>query len=198
MTSSSSEETKHSEALRLNEDETLTGLRSGDQGVLDKVYKDNYRAIESMILKNSGSIDEAKDIFQDTMIVFLKNIAKADFKLTASISTYLYSISRRLWMKRLRETSKLTSTEEDGVEEAFDFELIYESADATLHEVVKLLEKSGKNCLEILKKIYLNDLSFDVIAGELGYASGQVVREQKYRCIKRVRKDIKELQLTLS
>lgn len=184
--------------MRLNEEDTLAGLKSGDQGILDKVYKDNYRTIESMILKNSGSVDEAKDIFQDTMMVFYRNVSKEGFQLTASISTYLYSISHRLWMKRLRETSKLSFSEEDGVVEAFDFELIYQSADATLNQVVKLLEKNGKNCLEILKKMYFNNLSFEAIASDLGYASGQVVREQKYRCIKRVREDIKELKLTLS
>lgn len=197
-TSSLSEEIKPPKTLRLNEDETLVGLKSGDQEVLDKVYKTNYATIEAMILKNSGSVDEAKDIFQDTMIVFYKNIAKEGFELSAAISTYLYSIGRRLWMKRLRETSKLTFSEEDSAIEAFDFELISKSGDETLHQVVELLKKNGKNCLEILKKIYFNNLSFDTIASDLGYASGQVVREQKYRCIKRVRQDIKELQLTLS
>lgn len=182
--------------MRLNEDETLAGLRAGDQGVLDSIYKTNYQVVEAMVLKNSGSVDEAKDVFQDTMLVFLKNIAKANFQLTAAIGTYLYSIAWRLWMKRLRQTSKLTNSEEDQVIEAFDFEIISKSPDDMLNQVVELLNRNGKNCLEILKKIYFNDLSFDEIAEELGYASGQVVREQKYRCIKRVRGEIKALKLT--
>ena len=181
--------------MNLKEIHQIKGLRSGDQEVLEEVYKKNYLSIERMVIKNSGSKDEAKDIYQDTMMIFYKNISKADFQLTASIGTYLYAISKRLWMSRLKEKSRLTHSEEDQVVDAFDFELVSQNPEETLLKVVDLLKKKGKNCLEILKRIYFNKESFDQIAEALGYASGQVVREQKYRCIKRVREEMKELKV---
>jgi RNA polymerase sigma factor (sigma-70 family) len=182
--------------LNLKDEDCIAGLRSGDQRILEEVYATNYLVIERMILKNSGSTDEAKDVFQDAMIVFYKNISRSDFELTASITTYLYAICRRLWMTKLKEKSKLTFEVQDNPVEAFDFELVTKNPDETMLKVVDLLKQKGKNCLEILKRIYFNKESFDFIASELGYASGQVVREQKYRCIKRVREGFKELHLT--
>lgn len=181
--------------MELSDETYLDGLKSGNQKLLNKVYSNNYPSIERMILKNSGSSDEAKDIFQDAMMVFYKNLSKEGFELTSSINTYIYAISRRLWLKRLKEKSKLSYDQEDSSIEAFDFELIAENPDEEMLQVVELLKQKGKNCLEILKRIYFNNQSFDHIAQELGYASGQVVREQKYRCIKRVREDLKGLEI---
>lgn len=183
--------------MQLSDETYLDGLKSGNQKLLNKIYASNYPVIEKMILKNSGSTDEAKDIFQDAMMVFYKNTAKESFELTASIGTYLYAISRRLWLKQLKEKSKLSYDQKDTVVEAFDFELISKNPDETMLKVVELLKKKGKNCLEILKRIYFNNQSFDHIASDLGYASGQVVREQKYRCIKRVREDLKASEVSM-
>ncbi len=182
--------------MELSETTYLEGLKSGNQELLNKVYSSNYPAIERMVLKNSGSSDEAKDVFQDAMLVFYKNISKEGFELTAAISTYIFAISRRLWLKRLKQKSKLSYDQEDASVEAFDFELISKNPDEIMLRVVELLKQRGKNCLDILKRIYFNNQSFDQIADALGYASGQVVREQKYRCIKRVREDLKGVELS--
>ncbi len=182
--------------MSLTDEARIIGLRSGDQTILEEIYESNYKSIERMVLKNSGNEDEAKDIFQDTMIIFYKNVTKPEFELKAKISTYLYAISRRLWLKRLREKSHLTFSEADGQIDAFDFELVSKNPNDTMMKVVELLKEGGKNCLEILKRIYFHKQSFEYIADELGYASGQVVREQKYRCIKRVRKGIESLKLS--
>lgn len=182
--------------MELSETTYLEGLKSGNQELLNKVYSSNYPAIERMVLKNSGSSDEAKDVFQDAMLVFYKNISKEGFELTAAISTYIFAISRRVWLKRLKQKSKLSYDQEDTSVEAFDFELISKNPDEIMLRVVELLKQKGKNCLDILKRIYFNNQSFDQIADALGYASGQVVREQKYRCIKRVREDLKGVELS--
>lgn len=183
--------------LQLIDQTYLNGLKSGNQELLNKVYSSNYPVIERMILKNSGSTDEAKDVFQDAMMVFYKNLSKEGFSLSASISTYIYAISRRLWLKRLKEKSKLSYEQEDAAIDAFDFELVSKNPNETMLQVVELLKTKGKNCLEILQRIYFNNQSFDFIATELGYASGQVVREQKYRCIKRVREDLKGMEVVI-
>ncbi|MFT6867476.1 MAG: RNA polymerase sigma factor (sigma-70 family) [Cyclobacteriaceae bacterium] len=182
--------------LLTNEEHLLVGLKSGDQKILKQVYESNYSAVEKMILKNSGTSDDAKDMFQDAMVIFYKNIQKSDFVLSSSIKTYLYAISWRLWMKKIREEKKLTITHKEEYIDAFDFELVSKDPDATLNGVVELLKQHGKNCLEILTRFYFNNQSFDFIASELGYASGQVVREQKYRCIKRVREGIKSSNMS--
>lgn len=170
----------------------VDALKSGDQKTLKSIYEGNYSYIENMVLKNSGSTDDAKDIYQEAMLIFYKNIVKPEFILSSTIKTYLYGISWRLWMKKISQRKELTINREEEYIDAFDFELVSKDPDETLNRVVELLKQHGKNCLEILTRIYFNKQSFDHVAEALGYASGQVVREQKYRCIKRVREGIKE------
>ena len=56
-------------------------------------------------MTNSGTEDDAKDIFQEALIVVFKNIReKADFKLESGFQTYIYSIARLLWLKHLRDS----------------------------------------------------------------------------------------------
>ncbi len=179
-----------------NEEKLIEGLRSGDQKILKEIYESNYPTVEKMILKNSGTNDDAKDIYQDAMVIFYNNVLKPQFILSSTVKTYLYAISWRLWMKKIREEKKLTITHKEEYIDAFDFELVSKDPDATLNGVVELLKQHGKNCLEILQRFYFNSQSFDQIASALGYASGQVVREQKYRCIKRVREGIKSSNMS--
>jgi RNA polymerase sigma factor (sigma-70 family) len=173
--------------------ELLANLKLDNQKAIKEIYRSNYSAVEAMILKNSGTKDDAKDVFQDAMIVLYKNVRKIDFELTSSIKTYLYSVSWRMWMQRIKKVKKmdqvLLSYDEQVEPVEFDFPL--EKPDNQLQSVIEILEKVGKNCLEILKRYYFNKEDFEVIAESLGYASGQVVREQKYRCIKRVREKMK-------
>ncbi|MEP4532711.1 MAG: sigma-70 family RNA polymerase sigma factor [Cyclobacteriaceae bacterium] len=174
----------------------VKALASGDQKALSEIYESNYSYIEKMILKNSGDVEDAKDIYQDAMLVFYKNAVKPEFRLTSTIKTYLYGISWRLWMKKLSQKKELTISHKEEYIDAFDFELVSKDADDTLNRIVNMLREHGKNCLEIMERFYFSKQSFDEIAEVLGYASGQVVREQKYRCIKRVREGIKTLKIS--
>src|SRR5690606_897349 len=65
-----------------------------------------FPTIRYLIKKNTGNDEDAEDIFQESLIVVLKNVQKDDFYLTCSFLTYLYSISRNLWMQKLKTKRK--------------------------------------------------------------------------------------------
>ena len=52
------------------EEEIINALRNGDERVLKTVYKQHYPQIANMVINNGGSVQEAKDIYQETIIVF--------------------------------------------------------------------------------------------------------------------------------
>src|SRR3978361_2309087 len=79
------------------------------------------------ILNNNGSYDEAKDIFQEAMIILYQKAKSDSFVLTSQIKTYVYSICRRLWLKRLHQIGKTTN----GVE---NIEAIPVEDDIEIHE----------------------------------------------------------------
>ena len=83
----------------MNDQEILVRLKQGDENTLDLLYKQHYRMIIKLIVKNNGSEEEAKDIYQESLIVLWQKAKSENFILTSKISTYLYSICLNLWRK---------------------------------------------------------------------------------------------------
>ena len=96
-----------------NEQDLLKGLAQGDKQTIEIIYKDHYNLIQSLILNNNGTADDAKDIFQEAMIVLYEKVRSGSFELNCQLKTYLYSVSKRLWLKKLSANNRFVST---GVE----------------------------------------------------------------------------------
>ena len=84
----------------------LTGLARNDKRCVEAIYKDNFNTIQALIINNNGSADDAKDVFQEAMIVLYEKTRSGNFELNCQIRTYLYSVCRRLWLKRLQQAKR--------------------------------------------------------------------------------------------
>ena len=89
-----------------NEKALLQGLARSDKKAIEIIYRENYNMVQSLIINNSGSTDDAKDIFQEAMIVLYEKVRSGTFELNCLIKTYVYSVSRRLWLKRLQQMNR--------------------------------------------------------------------------------------------
>ena len=49
-------------------------FKNNDEQVLKYLYVTNYAKIEKYVLSNSGTIDEAKDIYQEAFIAVWRNV----------------------------------------------------------------------------------------------------------------------------
>jgi DNA-directed RNA polymerase specialized sigma24 family protein len=52
-----------------SDQETFLGLKSKDNQAYEILYKFYYPSVKNFILKNNGTEDDAKDIFQETIII---------------------------------------------------------------------------------------------------------------------------------
>lgn len=177
----------------MTEEHIIRELRQGNSKVLKQVYV-HLNTITSYVMKNSGTAEDGHDVFQETVIVFYRNVVKPEFKLTSAIGTYLYAIGRRVWLNKLRANKmKLvdeTKVEERALIEAFEFELPEYASPDLGQKLNHLLDQLGETCKEILQLFYFKKLNLEAIKDKLAYGSSQVVRQQKYRCIKKVRDQI--------
>ncbi len=55
----------------MNEKEIFERICKGDEKALEFLYKKYYRMMTKLVITNSGTEDEARDIYQDALIVFL-------------------------------------------------------------------------------------------------------------------------------
>ena len=159
-----------------------------------KLYK-NYPQVEKLILSKGGSKEDAKDIFQEALIIFYEKVTNTEFKLTSAIGTYLYSVSRFLWKDELLKRKGKTAVDvsfEFSSEEETEFQLAIER-EAKFKQIESVLTQLGDKCLQLLKMFYYEDLSMSVIASKVGLKSEKIAKNQKYKCLERAKLKVSSL-----
>ncbi|MDD2791593.1 MAG: sigma-70 family RNA polymerase sigma factor [Sediminibacterium sp.] len=173
-----------------NEQALLKGLAHNDSKAIETIYKENFNMVQSFILNNNGSYDEARDIFQEAMIALYEKAQTESFVLTCQIKTYIYSICRRLWLKRLQQLGRYT-TQVDSMEET-----VAVSEDLEAHEkrnvefaiMDRALNSLGEPCKSLLEGYYLKKMDMNALAREFGYTNADNAKNQKYKCLMRLKK----------
>lgn len=171
------------ELIRKQEEEGIVdGLRTGKKKTLNRIYQDYFPLVKDHVVKNSGSEDDAKDVFQDAMMAIFQTVSDEDFALTCQFKTYLYAVSTKIWKKRLRDERsqnlKTTHTVAQIAQEEVD--------DAVLKmERYKFYQKKFKElsvkCQELLK-MFLNGVDLKRITEHFGFASVSYTKKRKFQC----------------
>ncbi len=162
---------------------------------LQNLYKDNRPKIMKMVMNNSGTYDDACDVLQDGVIVVWKKFkGKNQSELTCSLSTYLYSVCRNIWLNELRKRNKsgLKLLNESITEQVPD----QDEMDAVMakEKMITLIEKGIKNlgdtCVRLLKMFYQNKESMNKISSELGLSNTNAAKTKKYKCIQQLKRKL--------
>lgn len=95
----------------------LEGLQNGDSESINTIYTLCFSHVQKMIQRNNGEADDAKDIFQDSLMALYRRLKEGDFSLTCKLSSYLLVVCRNLWRTRLRNNQMITTTENIGEEQ---------------------------------------------------------------------------------
>lgn len=174
----------------ISEKALLTGLARNDRKAVETIYRDNYNMIQVLIINNNGSADDAKDVFQEAMIVLYERARSGSFELNCQIRTYLYSVCRRLWLKRLQQLNRyspaidnLDSTVQvdDDIEE-------HENRNTEFEVMEKAIASLGEPCKSLLEAYYLEKRTMQEIAAGFGYTNADNAKNQKYKCLMRLKK----------
>jgi RNA polymerase sigma factor (sigma-70 family) len=172
------------------DDEIVLALKQGDDKALNLLYRTYFPMVLHFIASNSGSEQEAKDIYQEAVIVLYENLQTPNFELTCKIKTYIYSVCRRLWLKKLAEKSKYVGKIED-----FESFIPFVKEDADIEEkdmqykvMKQALEKLGEPCRTILEDFFIRNFTMQQITEKMGYTNTDNAKNQKYKCLMRLKK----------
>jgi RNA polymerase sigma factor (sigma-70 family) len=171
----------------MNDQEILVRLKQGDENTLDLLYKQNYRMMIKLIVKNNGSEEEAKDIYQESLIVLWQKIRDPNFILTSKISTYLYSICLNLWRKELERKKRFSYEIKEEVD------IIDMDRDERIKIINKCIQQLGETCRDVLTYYYFDRLSMVEIAEKMGFANSDTSKTKKYKCKKELDLLVKSL-----
>ena len=146
--------------------------------------------IQSLIVNNNGTADDARDIFQEAMVVLFEKVRTGSFELNCQLKTYLYSVSKRLWLKRLQQNNRLFTQEVDLETTVQVDEEIgqHEKRDAEFELMSQAIQRLGEPCKSLLEAYYLRKMNMQDIALQFGYTNSDNAKNQKYKCLMRLKK----------
>ena len=171
--------------MRTDDVNLIHRLRNGRKQTLQFIYEQFFPLISDHVIRNSGSVEDAKDVFQDTIMAVFQNISDEDFALTCQFKTYLYAVGKRIWLKRLRDVPVYEKSDldyqgisPDEIEEAV---LKVERYRFYSHKFSQLSQK----CQELLT-MFLNGIEMKSIARHFGFASISYTKKRKFQCKERL------------
>jgi len=172
-----------------NERELLKGLAKSDKKAVETIYKENFNMVQSLIINNNGTVEDARDTFQEAMIVLFEKARSGTFELNCQLKTYVYSVCRRIWLKRLQQLNRY-------VNEMEGFETVPVEEDIEEHEKryeeFQLMEKTinnlGEPCKGLIEAYYIQKKNMQEIANQFGYTNADNAKNQKYKCLMRLKK----------
>jgi RNA polymerase sigma factor (sigma-70 family) len=169
----------------MNDAEIVELIKQGDEHAIEHLYRKHYRMMARLITRNSGTEDDAKDVFQDALIILWEKIRTQKFELSSKLSTYLYSVCQNLWHKELNRKQRFVSQEHD----------VPQLPDNDRQERIAIVDKCllqlKPDCRQILMYYYFDQLPMTEIATKMAFANADSAKTKKYKCKQELDKLIK-------
>jgi RNA polymerase sigma factor (sigma-70 family) len=171
--------------------ELVQNLRSGNRAndSIAFIYRHHFETLSWFIMNNSGSRQDAEDIFQEVVVNFIEMVRLDKFRGESTVKTILFSMNRNLWLNELKRRGRAGARElnyergQDRVEADASAQIVEREARA---QMMKIMDDLGETCKKILLMFYYENLSMKDILARLDYENEQVVRNKKYKCLKQL------------
>lgn len=181
----------------MNETKIVELIRSGRH---EKAFKKLYQLFpqfQKHILANSGSKEEALDIFQEALLVFYRRVNQGNLASDFSCEGYVITTGKLLWNNELRKKKVRTGDDKALGQLVHEDEIqSHLEKENKLKHIEKVLRKLGGKCRSILEQFYFRSMSMESIAKKFGFKTVDAAKVQKYRCLETARKMALEAQLS--
>lgn len=159
---------------------------------MEEFYIHSYPVVAKFVASMNGTPDDAKDVFQDAVIIYLEKNGHSLSGPVKDSGRYLLGIAKHLWLKKFSESRHTIRL--DPFESLLNIpEDFYPTLRTGL--LVRFLESTGRKCMDLLSDFYYKKLSMKSIAGAYGFSSERSATVQKYKCIEKLREEVKSKSL---
>lgn len=169
----------------------IRSIRTGDTAGLHRIYREFLPRIHALITANGGSYDDARDVFQDALIVLFDKCREENFSLSSSFSTLLYGVCRNLWGNRLQKKSRteVSLTEDIKFNDSTDIEFDFVQAE---RESIfwDALRRLGTECRKLME-LFFEKKSMEEIAKTMRLSSVGYAKKRKFMCKEQLIEQVK-------
>lgn len=185
------EEMFHSDQALLT---ALQGKKDLDRAVRF-LYRQYYEVLSIYTRQNNGTEQDAEDVFQEVVVTFIDLVNQHKFRGESTIKTFLYSLNRHIWLNELKKRNRMQQRNLK-----FESSRDQAEADVSTHiasreargQVMKIIDQLGDACKQVLMAFYYQDLQVKDMLAFLPYENEQVIRNKKYKCLKKLEEMLHE------
>jgi DNA-directed RNA polymerase specialized sigma24 family protein len=150
-----------------------------------QLYKTAFPTLAVMVRQHGGTLEEAKDIFQDALVIYYEKKSVEGFSPVTSDAQYVNGIARILWYKKFKENKNKVPLNQDVLLKS------PEEEPAISENLLKFVEASGKKCLDLLTSFYYDHMNMKELALRFGFSGERSATAQKFKCLEKVRTAIR-------
>lgn len=153
------------------------------------------QSVVKWVLNTGGSKEDAKDLLQESLMIFLENIEKGSFQQNSSIRTYILGIVKNLNLKRLRKHKNppvaLPKSDVliDESANSLSNMMLTEKEEQINRSCQLLMESLSERCRQALQLYHFAKYSMKEVAEEMGFGNVQSAKNHVKRCRDRMRKN---------
>ncbi len=164
----------------------IAGELANDDKALEALYTANFYKTEAFVLANSGTVEEAKDIYQEAFIAAWQNVKAGRYvpQNGSSLEAYLFQIAKYKWFDHLKAVKKMHTV---PVEDNSFIEAAYnDEEEKYIEKVQEHFKNLGEPCRQVLSLFYFMKQSMAKIASTFSWTEA-TAKNNKYRCLERLR-----------
>lgn len=162
---------------KITDSKIIEGVRLQDDTILNWLYDNYFAAVKNHVLRNSGTNEDASDVFQDCIIVLYNQITEENLNLTTDLKGYFFGIARNVWSAQLRKNQRNTTLEEDIPEEDTD-----DQGDPLMERVVSRAYQKLKPDQQLILSLFSDGHTYEEIAVKMNLKNETYARRKKYLC----------------
>ncbi len=158
------------------------------------LYKNCLPNICRWVQRMGGTVEDGKDIFQDSLIVYYEKVLNGQLESFTNQQAYILGIAKKLWLKKYHHMKKLV--ELNAMEKNISIPIDFYAQNKKQNRMIHFLETAGKRCMEILQSFYYHQTPLPEIAQRFGFSNTRSATVQKYKCLEKIRTQVKTKQMS--
>lgn len=161
-------------------------LGRNDPTIVRMLYKQHFAAVKQYVLQNSGTTNDAEDMFQEAVTILWLKVKDGSLAPNSEPGAFLYQVAKNKWLDVVRSAAhKHMRILHDERQQ----DVRTETADDTEEKLARLREvyaRLDEKCRQVLDQFYFERKDLATIASAMGVEE-ESIRTIKYRCMMKLR-----------
>jgi RNA polymerase sigma factor (sigma-70 family) len=167
----------------------LKALLCNDQQGIRLLYRDHFPAVQRYVLDNSGTEDDAQDIFQEAFLVLWLRVKEGRYEAgtTSDPGGFLFQVAKHKWLDVLRSAKhRHMRVLRDEEMHGLVAEPVTSGTEEQLARLRAVYARLDAKCRQVLDLFYFERKDLASIARMLSVEE-ESIRTIKYRCMMKLR-----------